>query len=75
MPNCEDPDFFPRMNRLVELNSQIIAIGQEDLPGPIKTLKRAPLVQALVVEMLRIFFMTPMKAGSVDIDATLAPVF
>jgi hypothetical protein len=36
------------MNHLVELNEKVIAIGAMDLPGPVKTIMRAPIVELMV---------------------------
>lgn len=68
VPDCEHPEFFTRMNRLVELNEKVIAIGQLNLPGPVKAIMRAPVVERMVMEITKIYFTAPMRSGSVDIN-------
>jgi len=47
----------------------VINIGKQDLPGPVKTLMRAPLVERMIAEMFQIFLMTPKDVGSYDLEA------
>lgn len=50
-PDCESPEFWERMDRLVELNTQVLAIGKEDIPGALKTVKRAPLIERMLANI------------------------
>jgi hypothetical protein len=59
------------MNHLVELNEKVIAIGAMDLPGPVKTIMRAPIVERMVKEITQIYFTAPMRSGSVDVNGQL----
>lgn len=36
MPNVEHPDFFKKMDRLVELNCKLVAIDKAGMPGPLR---------------------------------------
>uniref|UniRef100_A0A2P2L4T4 Uncharacterized protein n=1 Tax=Rhizophora mucronata TaxID=61149 RepID=A0A2P2L4T4_RHIMU len=51
---------------MVEINQQLIAIGEmQDIPL-VKNLKRIPLIAALVSELLAAYLMPPIESGSVD---------
>ena len=65
----EDPAFFPRMDKLIVYNNQIIKIGRMDLPGPIKTIMTLPYIERMVAGVFQAFIATPLKTGSVDIQA------
>jgi magnesium-protoporphyrin IX monomethyl ester (oxidative) cyclase len=69
VPDVEHPDFFKKMDRLVELNNKVIELGQSDLPGPIKALARAPYVERMIAGIFQIFIMTPKDVGSYDLQA------
>jgi magnesium-protoporphyrin IX monomethyl ester (oxidative) cyclase len=69
VPDVEHPDFFKKMDRLVELNNKVIEIGQSDLPGPVKALARAPYVERMIAGIFQIFIMTPKDVGSYDLQA------
>jgi magnesium-protoporphyrin IX monomethyl ester (oxidative) cyclase len=75
VPDVEHPEFFVRMDKLIELNTQIIAIGNSDRPAVLKALMRAPLVERLVAEMFQIFLMKPVDCGSVDLVPEVQAVF
>jgi len=68
VPDVEHPDFFKRMDYLVELNTKVVNIGKQDLPGPVKALMRAPLVERMIAEIFQIFIMTPKDVGSFDLE-------
>lgn len=55
------------MDYLVELNSKVVEIGRMDLPGPVKAIMRAPLVERMIAEIFQIFIMTPIDCGSYDL--------
>ena len=69
VPNVEDPAFFRRMDKLVEYNNQILSIGRMDLPGPVKTIMTLPYIERMVAGVFQAFIATPLKTGSVDIQA------
>lgn len=75
MPDCEHPEFFVRMNELVELNEKVIAIGNMDLPGPVKAVMRAPFIERMIKGIVQIYFSAPMRSGSVDINPALQSAF
>ncbi len=43
VPDCETPEFWDKMERLIVLNRQLLALGQSDAPGPVKNLQKVPL--------------------------------
>jgi magnesium-protoporphyrin IX monomethyl ester (oxidative) cyclase len=67
VPNVLSPTYFPRMDKLVELNGQVVDIGKSDAPDALKTLQRAPLVAQMVGIMLELFWDTPLEGGSLDV--------
>ncbi len=66
VPDVEHPDFFRRMDYLVELNEKLVAIGKSDMPKPLQTLARLPYIERMVAEIFQIFIMKPKDCGSVD---------
>eukprot|EP00775_Hariotina_reticulata_P003879 gene3879-4134_t len=68
VPDVEHPDFFMRMDRLVQLQTKVIELGRSDLPAPLKALARAPYIERMVAEMFQIFIMKPIDCGSFDLQ-------
>lgn len=68
VPNVLSPDYFPRMDRLVGLNNQVVAIGKSDAPDALKSLQRAPLIAQMVGVMLELFWDTPLQGGTADVE-------
>jgi magnesium-protoporphyrin IX monomethyl ester (oxidative) cyclase len=68
VPDVESPEFFERMDRLVELNQKVIDIGRSDLPAPLKALARAPYVERMVANIWQVFLMKPKDVGSYDLQ-------
>ncbi|KAJ9533127.1 copper target-like protein 1 protein [Haematococcus lacustris] len=71
VPDVEHPDFFKRMDELVALNNKVIALGSSGLPAPLVALARAPLIERMVAGVAQLFFMTPLRTGSVDLEPEL----
>eukprot|EP00877_Chromochloris_zofingiensis_P010397 jgi/Chrzof1/5610/Cz16g08310.t1_CRD1[v5.2] len=67
VPDVEHPDFFKKMDYLVELNTKISNINKGDMPKVLKTLATAPLIERMVAEIFQIFLMRPKDVGSVDL--------
>lgn len=65
--DVENPEFKRKLDRMVEINEKLIAVGQGDDIGFVKNLKRIPLVAALVSEILAAYLMPPIESGSVDL--------
>ncbi|KAG2588041.1 hypothetical protein PVAP13_5NG192081 [Panicum virgatum] len=64
--DVENPEFKRKLDKMVEINQKIIAIGESgDIPL-VKNLKRIPLVAALVSEIIAAYLMPPIESGSVD---------
>jgi len=72
VPNVLAPDYFPKMDKLVELNGKVIEIGQSDAPDLLKGLQRAPIVAQMAAIMLELFWEAPIEGGSMDIEPQLA---
>eukprot|EP00199_Chlamydomonas_sp_CCMP681_P002062 CAMPEP_0119104754 /NCGR_PEP_ID=MMETSP1180-20130426/2878_1 /TAXON_ID=3052 ORGANISM="Chlamydomonas cf sp, Strain CCMP681" /NCGR_SAMPLE_ID=MMETSP1180 /ASSEMBLY_ACC=CAM_ASM_000741 /LENGTH=408 /DNA_ID=CAMNT_0007089589 /DNA_START=98 /DNA_END=1324 /DNA_ORIENTATION=+ len=71
VPDCEHPDYFKRMDRMVELNTKLLSIGRMDLPGPLKKIMQLPVLERMVAEVAQIFFMPTLRCGSVDCEPEL----
>ena len=64
--DVENPEFKRKLDRMVEINQKLLAVGEnEDIPL-VKNLKRVPLIAALVSELLAAYLMPPIESGSVD---------
>lgn len=67
MLDVENPEFKRKLDRMVEINQKLVAVGNsEDIPL-VKNLKRMPLIAALVSELLAAYLMPPIESGSVDL--------
>lgn len=66
MLDVENPEFKRKLDRMVEINKKLIAVGETDDIGFVKNFKRIPLVAALVSEILAAYLMPPIESGSVD---------
>lgn len=65
--DVENPEFKRKLDRMVEINEKLIAVGESDDISVVKNLKRIPLVAALVSELLATYLMPPIESGSVDL--------
>nr|GMD90623.1 magnesium-protoporphyrin IX monomethyl ester [oxidative] cyclase, chloroplastic [Ipomoea batatas] len=65
--DVENPEFKRKLDRMVEINEKILAVGESDDIPLVKNLKRIPLVAALVSEILAAYLMKPVDSGSVDL--------
>jgi len=69
VPDVNHPEFFKKLDQLVEWNEQVVKIGRMDLPGPVKAIMRAPYVERMIAEIFQIFIMKPIECGSYDLEA------
>jgi len=69
VPNCEHPEFFVKMDKLIELNSKLSGLGGSDAPEWLKNAQRVPIVAQMATLMLQIFFMKPIESGSWDFNS------
>ncbi|KAL1352228.1 hypothetical protein AAHE18_06G151600 [Arachis hypogaea] len=65
--DVENPEFKRKLDRMVEINEKLLAVGESDDIPVVKNLKRIPLVAALVSELLAAYLMPPIESGSVDL--------
>lgn len=68
VPDHTHPDYFRKMDRLVELNTKLLEINKSDAPGLVKKLQAAPIIERMVAGVFQIFIMKPLEVGSVDVD-------
>lgn len=64
--DVENPEFKRKLDRMVEINQKLIAVGESDEIPLVKNLKRIPMVAALASELLAAYLMPPIESGSVD---------
>uniref|UniRef100_A0A7S0X2Z0 Uncharacterized protein n=1 Tax=Chlamydomonas leiostraca TaxID=1034604 RepID=A0A7S0X2Z0_9CHLO len=67
VPNVETPEFWDKMNYLVDLNAQVCNIEKGTLPSFLKPIATAPFKERMIATMAQIFFMTPKQTGSLDL--------
>lgn len=66
VPDVENPEFKRKLDRMVEINQKLLAVGESQDASFVKNLKRIPLVAALVSEILAAYLMPPIESGSVE---------
>jgi len=64
--DVENPEFERRLDSLVVHNTALVSIGKSDAPEALKNLRRVPHIAAMVGELLALYFMKPVEAGSMD---------
>jgi magnesium-protoporphyrin IX monomethyl ester (oxidative) cyclase len=64
--DVENPEFKRKLDRMVEINQKLLAVGESEDNSLVKNFKRIPLVAALVSEILAAYLMPPIESGSVD---------
>ena len=64
--DCENPEFERRLDKCVEYNEQLVAIGSSDAPEFVKKIQGFAPLAGLIGEIVALFFMTPVDSGSVD---------
>lgn len=75
VPDVQHPDFFKRMDKMVELNSKMVQIGASNAPDFVKKLQRLPLIAGIMAECIALYFGPMKRVGSVDIEKDLVPQF
>lgn len=68
VPDVEHPEFFNRMDRMVEANGAIVNIGKSDAPDFVKSLQKIPHVLTIVSELLALYFGPVKRVGAGDIE-------
>ncbi len=71
VPDHEHPEFFKKLDYMVEMNKKIQQINEMNIPKPLKTILSAPFVERIVAECAQLFFLPPLRTGSVDIEPEL----
>ncbi len=75
VPDCETPQFWDHMEKLIVLNQKLIAIGQSDAPAPLKNLQRVPIIAGFATELLGLFFCPTLVEGSSDLNPEVAMAY
>ncbi|CAG9460440.1 unnamed protein product [Pedinophyceae sp. YPF-701] len=63
VPDVEDPRFFAALDRAVELNAKLTALGKDASP-----LQKLPLIAGIGKECLSLMLMKGIETGSLDIN-------
>lgn len=66
VPDCENDQFWDRMEALIRLNQQLADIGASDAPDFVKNLRRLPIFERFAKNLLQLFLGKTMDIGSVD---------
>jgi magnesium-protoporphyrin IX monomethyl ester (oxidative) cyclase len=72
VPDTANPEYWNKMEKLVDLNEKLLAIGKGDAPALVKKLQQAPIVERMVANIFQLFVMKPMEMGSVDVNEPAA---
>lgn len=67
VPDVENPEFFKKMDHLVELNTKLVDISKSSMPKPLQSLARLPILERMIAEMFQLYVMTPKDCGSYDL--------
>ena len=65
--DVENPEFKRKLDRMVEINEQLLAVGESNDMPLVKNLKKIPIISALVSELIAAYLMPPIESGSVDL--------
>lgn len=66
VPDCEAPEFWVHMDKLVALNGKLADIGKSNAPNWLKNLQKAPIFQQFAWELGTLYFGKSIKAGTYD---------
>ncbi|MCO5602377.1 hypothetical protein L7F22_068473 [Adiantum nelumboides] len=60
-------EFKAKLDRMVEYNEKLMAIGNSDSPNFVKNMQRVLAIAGLVGEIVAAYFISPVDSGSVDV--------
>lgn len=66
VPDCEAPEFWGHMDKLVALNTKLADIGSSSAPQWQKNLQKVPVFQQFAWELAALFFGKSVKSGTYD---------
>jgi len=66
VPDCEAPEFWAHMDKLVALNGKLSDIGKSSAPQWQKNLQKVPILQQFAWELGALFFGKSIKSGTYD---------
>ncbi|KAM3394516.1 hypothetical protein P3S68_003518 [Capsicum galapagoense] len=64
--DIENPEFKRKLDRMVKINTKLIATSESDDIPLVKNFKKIPLIAALASELLAMYLMEPLESVSVD---------
>lgn len=75
VPDHTHPEYFPTMDRLVELNTELLELQRSDAPDLLKKLQSAPVIAQMAAGVWKLFWTKPLEEGSVDVNQEAVAVF
>ncbi len=64
--NVDHPEFFKRLDHSADANLKISEISRSNAPGVVKLLKKVPLVGAIALDIVRLYFMKPLDMTTLE---------
>ena len=75
VPDCQTPEFWKHMDRLVALNQQLDQVSNSARPAWLQHLQKIPIYQQFAVELGALFFGKSILAGSFDVHTQTQLVY
>ncbi|MBW4651503.1 MAG: magnesium-protoporphyrin IX monomethyl ester (oxidative) cyclase [Kaiparowitsia implicata GSE-PSE-MK54-09C] len=64
--NVDHPEFFKRLDHSADANLKISEISRSNALGVVKLLKKVPLVGAIALDIVRLYFMKPLDMTTLE---------
>jgi magnesium-protoporphyrin IX monomethyl ester (oxidative) cyclase len=64
--DVDKPEFFERLDACTKENDKLAAIGQSNLPKPLKLLKKLPIFASMANHLIRLYLMKPIDTLSLE---------
>lgn len=68
VPDTNHPEYWNKMEKMVELNTKLLALNKSDAPALLRKLQQAPIIERMVANVWQLLIMKPMEIGSVDVN-------
>lgn len=75
VPDCEAPQFWERMDKLVALSSKLSDIEKSQAPSWLKNVRKVPVLQGFATQLVLLFFAKSIRSGSYDTQAETQLVY
>lgn len=67
-----NPKFKQHMDNMVAINEKLVAIDKNNAPDMVKKIQKLPHMASMTAELLTVFLMKPIDAGTVDLAPSQA---